>query len=266
MPIVTLLTDFGLSDEYVGVMKGVILSVCPDAVTIDITHAVSPQDTAEGAFYLQAAWPYFPEGTIHTVVVDPGVGSRRAILAVRRQGHIFLAPDNGILTGLLDAGDVEAVRVENRQYFLPDVSRTFHGRDIFAPVAGYLARGLDMTALGPPADPEHLVRLDVPRAVITADGAAEGAVMAMDHFGNLMTSITTDHLKEIGCTGRMEQVRVHVGGHRITGISTRYTDAAPGAPLALIGSRNCLEISVNRGSARDDFGAEKGTPVRVVIT
>ena len=150
MPIITLLTDFGVEDAYVGMMKGVVLSINPSAVIIDITHHIEPQNLIQPAYIINSYYRYFPENTVHIIVIDPGVGSDRSIIAVKMMEHVFLAPNNGVLTLLMDEGKVDAlVRVENQRFFLKSVSRTFHGRDIFAPVAAYISKGIDIKKLGP---------------------------------------------------------------------------------------------------------------------
>jgi len=170
MSILTLLTDFGTEDAYVGMMKGVILSINPQAVIIDITHQIDPQDLIQAAYIIKSSYRYFPEGTVHLLVVDPGVGSDRAIVALEMMGHIFLAPDNGVLTLLMDEGETDSiVSVENTRYFLESVSRTFHGRDIFAPVGAHLCRGLDIKNLGSPLDQQNLVHLKILKPYISGN-------------------------------------------------------------------------------------------------
>lgn len=266
MPVITLLTDFGDQDAYVAIMKGVILTINPRATIVDITHGIGPQDVRRVAYLMPATFRYFPRETVHIVVVDPGVGSSRAIIALRMQGHTFLAPDNGVLSLLLADNQVEAVyRVENPEYFLDPVSNTFHGRDIFAPVGAHLALGLPFNRLGPPLDHSALERLDLPQTRISADGALLGAVIDVDRYGNLITNLDWNtikwHYPEVGG----ERLRFKIGKHSITGLCRTYDDVGPKKPLVLVGSRGWLEISVNRGSAEELLAAKVDTPVTVKV-
>jgi hypothetical protein len=261
MRLISLLTDFGTRDEYVGVVKGVILTRNPNAVVVDISHALDPQDVPGAALMLKAAYPYFPQSTLHVVVVDPGVGSRRAVVALALEdGPLFLAPDNGVLTLVLqDPRPKAAVRVENSAFFLAPVSRTFHGRDIFAPVAAALAGGAPLERLGPPVAAGDLVRLDLPAARPAGANALDGAVVAVDRFGNLITNIAAGLLG----AGAHPHLQVEIGGHRIQGLASAYADAAPRRPVALIGSRGTLEIAVNCGNAAETLAVGRGAAVRV---
>jgi len=264
MSIITLLTDFGVSDEFVGVMKGVILSVNPAARIVDITHAVDPQDILQAAFLIHAAWSYFPTGTVHVVVIDPGVGSRRSIVAVQKEGHIFLAPDNGVLTLLLEAhGIEEAVRVENPDFFLHPVSDTFHGRDIFAPVSAHLSAGLVLRQLGTDILPRQLTRLSIPKSKAIRPNVLSGVILSVDRFGNLITNIHQSELKRIDepSDGRVPEITI--GNQTIIGIHRSFHQAPAGGSLAIIGSRRYLEIAVNRGNAAALFNAKRGDPVCV---
>ena len=220
MPVVTLLTDFGLNDEYVGIMKGVILSINPSVTIVDITHHVDPQDVFQAALIIQYAFRYFPEGTIHIVVVDPGVGSDRAIIALKRLGHVFLAPDNGVLTLMLDeAGNEQIVRVDNQRYFLESISRTFHGRDIFAPVGAYLSSGMDITSFGETIPQKDLVRVSVEKPYISKAGELVGTVMWIDRFGNMITNIESGAMNEFCRSGDTKRCAVLVGSSTIVGLS-----------------------------------------------
>lgn len=257
-PIITLLTDFGARDAYVGVMKGVILSVAPDARVVDLCHETPPHDIAVAAFLLAGAYHYFPRGTVHLVVVDPGVGTERRPVALAAGGHYFVGPDNGIFTLVLQRAGlgVHAVHLTEASYWLPSPSATFHGRDIFAPVAARLAGGQSLNAFGQALDPAHLVRLgDV--LARQAHGYIEGAVVHIDHFGNLLTNIPEAWLAEGG------PWRVSVAGRQLHGLRRAYGDVAPGETLALIGSGGFLEIAVSQGSAAASLGASRGLPVHV---
>ena len=227
MSIITLLSDFGGDDEYVGVMKGVILSICPSVSIVDITHQIDPQDIAQAAYLIPAVYRFFPEGTVHLIVVDPGVGGQRDILAIAHAGHVFIAPDNGVLTLLMNREKSDTiVRIHNADYFLKPVSTTFHGRDIFAAVGAHIVNGTGLEDLGTKIDIEGIV-----------------------------------HLKDLNC--RLSESGELVG--KISDLSDTYANAAPSSPLALIGSRNYLEIAVNCGNAERHFKAQKGDAVRVKI-
>ncbi len=268
MPIITLLTDFGLEDEYVGIMKGVILSINPSAAIVDITHQVSPQDIIDAAYRIKSYYKYFPEKTLHLVVVDPGVGSCRPVLAAKIDGHYFLAPDNGILTPLLDNGYIDnLVFVENADYFLDSVSQTFHGRDIFAPVAAHISKGVEIMKLGRPASIKSPVRLSLKKPFITDKNELSGIIISIDRFGNLITNIDCEILKKIKprtCDSeKNEKIKFIIGDRTITGLSKSYNSVAPKTPLAIIGSRGYLEIAVNCGSAKDFFHASRYDIIKI---
>ncbi|RMG88808.1 MAG: hypothetical protein D6708_10915 [Candidatus Dadabacteria bacterium] len=249
-PVVTLTTDFGTRDPFVGVMKGVILRICPGAQLVDLTHELPPQDVLAGAIALEDAVGYFPAGTVHLAVVDPGVGTDRPALAVRTDRHWFVAPDNGLLSFLPEGEIREIRRIENPDLWLHPVSATFHGRDVFAPVAAHLAAGIAPERVGPLAD--GLKRLAFPRPRPTPEGL-EGEILGFDRFGNAFTN-----LRRPGAAGRA----VGVAGRELSLLRT-YAEAAPGQPLALWGSSDRLEIAVRNGSARRDLGLERGD--RVVL-
>jgi len=266
MSIITLLTDFGTKDEYVGLMKGVILSINPDVTIIDITHHIDPQDIRQAAYMLESAYHYFPAGTIHLIVVDPGVGTERAILAVKANHQFFLAPDNGVLTLLLcDDNGASIIRVTNSNYFLNSVSQTFHGRDIFAPVGAHISRGINLKAFGAETDLTQVVRLKDLRAQTGRNGGLVGKVVSIDRFGNLMTNIDVGTLADLCKSGSPGAARFNVGGYVIKGLSATYGNVGLNAPLALIGSRGYLEIAVNGASAAQYFNIGKGDRVRVMV-
>jgi S-adenosylmethionine hydrolase len=255
--IVALLTDFGLRDHYVGTMKGVILSVCPDATLVDITHDIPPQDIRTGALELAAASPYFPGGTVFLAVVDPGVGSQRRGLAADAGGYRFVGPDNGVLSLVLgDHAMRRVVELRERKFARPHVCRTFEGRVRFAPAAGWLARGTDLSALGPAV--HDLVMLDLPVPVV-AGGELRGEVLRVDRFGNLITNIDQPALDALN----RGPLVVRIGDHAIAGVVRAYANVEQGAVCALVGSGGQLEIAVNGGSAADTLRARRGTPVRV---
>ena len=253
-PLITLLTDFGLEDAYVGIMKGVILTRCPTANIVDLTHHVAPGDIPAASYLLGAAHPYFPYGTIHTVVIDPGVGTDRRVLAAEAGGRLFVAPDNGVLSDVFDAdAPVRVVSVENESLFLRPMSHTFHGRDLFAPVAAALAQGMPLDELGPRAD----ARIHLPRIEPRRDdaGALLGEVIYIDRFGNLITNIRADDLPPAPF--------IELGRHAIRGVQTSYAAAEDGRPLAIVGSTGRLEISINHGHAAETLNAGIGATVRV---
>jgi len=255
--VVALLTDFGLRDHYVGVMKGVILSVNRHAQIVDISHDVPSQAVLEGYFLLSNTYRYFPDGTIFVAVVDPGVGTDRAILGVRTDRFTFLAPDNGILGFLEKEGTIERiVHVRNDKYFLKPVSNTFHGRDIFAPAAGHLSLGVDLSDLGPAAD--SMVTISPPRPKVTREGLIVGEIVSIDRFGNLVTNIPGDRLTPA------DSIEVRVGKHTMRKLVPSYGSGRKGEILALIGSTGTLEISVNGGDARKKTGARVGDRVKVL--
>jgi S-adenosylmethionine hydrolase len=253
-PLVTLLTDFQCADEYVAAMKGVLLGRCADATIVDMTHSIAPGDVRRAALVLAAAVPYFPTATIHVAVVDPGVGTDRAALLVDTGERLLVGPDNGLLS--IAAGDSTIVyRLDRSEFFVNPVSRTFHGRDVFASVAGYLAAGAVPADVGTPVS--EFQRLVMPTVAVAAD-AVVGEILFADAFGNLVTNIGTADVGD----GPHE---VDVGGTPVGAIRRTYADAAAGELVALFGGTGRLEIAVCQGSARDRLQAcsARGTQVRV---
>lgn len=260
--IITLTTDFGLHDEYVGVLKGVILTVNPALRLIDLCHALPPQDIAAGARLLQASWRFFPAGSVHLAVVDPGVGGARRILALSAGEHFFVGPDNGIFTPWLCGIPAPQVyQVSNASFFLPQVSATFHGRDIMAPVAAALAGGLTPDRLGPPVIAGDCVRIMLSRARRGGD-ALHGQVTHCDAFGNLISDIAEQDLADLR-SGDDAPLEVELSGAVALRLVHSYAEGRAGEALALIGSRGVLEIAVNGGSAADVFRLGAGTAVMV---
>jgi S-adenosylmethionine hydrolase len=261
-PIITLLTDFGIASTYPAQMKGVILERCPSARLVDLSHEVPRHDVRTAAFMLASAVRAFPQGTIHVAVVDPHVGSARRVLAAESAGQTYLAPDNGLLTVVLGGkigrgkGATRVVSVEDRSLFRSDVSSTFHGRDIFAPIGAALACGAALEDLGP--EMESIQRLDVPVPRREA-GSVKGEVLYVDPFGNLVTNVTAGELTE----SELARIVVYVGGAVIRGLSRAYSDVAAGMLLAYVGSAGFLEVAVNRQSAASRLAADVGTPVRI---
>jgi S-adenosylmethionine hydrolase len=257
-PIIAFLTDFGTRDHYVGVMKGVALGICPEAALVDITHEVPPQDVLTGALELSAAYKYFPEGTIFLVVVDPGVGSARRGIAADSGSYRFVAPDNGVLSlTLRETPSVRVVELSERAYQRPTVSRTFEGRDRFAPAAAWLARGTELTALG--REIREWIEVTTPSPVIEA-AQLVGEVLRVDRFGNLVTNLDRATLERYaGDT----PVQIVAGNAAMGTIAATYADVEVGSPCALIGSTDYLEIAINGGSAAEWLGLGRGDPVKV---
>ena len=261
MAIITLLTDFGTTDSFVGIMKGVILQINPQAAIVDISHDIDPQDIAQAASEVPAYYRYFPDDTVHIVVVDPGVGSDRSVVAMRTPGHTFVAPDNGVLSMVFQEHlqmETAIVRVTNEHYFRHPVSRTFHGRDIFAPVAAHLSLGLPLEKLGHPITPGEITTLTIPRPRLLENGSLRGSIVSVDRFGNLITDIDLETVLRYFPDVVWNSIAFTAGKRTITGIVESYSAVATGQPLVLIGSRGFLEISVNGGSAAGLLGLERG--------
>ncbi len=242
--IVTLTTDFGLDDHYVGVMKGVIASIAPQARTVDVTHQVRPYAIEQGAFFLSRSYRWFPPGTVHLAVVDPGVGTSRRALAVFADGHYFVGPDNGLLPAAL--GDLSALvfAIDEARWGLHPLSATFHGRDLFAPAAAWLARGKSLTQMGEPV--KDWVRSEPLKGV---------RVVSIDRFGNVVTSLRPEELTA--------GTALVCGGVRVSGMARTYQEAPAGAPFLIVGSSELVEISVRRGSAAKRLGLSVGDELSV---
>ncbi|MBN1907655.1 MAG: SAM-dependent chlorinase/fluorinase [Deltaproteobacteria bacterium] len=263
--IITLLTDFGLSDAYVAMMKGVIFSINREAALIDITHSISTGSVFQGAYILRESFSYFPAGTVHVAVVDPGVGSNRRSIAVKAAGHFFTGPDNGIFWPIIERyKDTTIYELTEKKYFLPQVTSTFHGRDIFAPVAAQISLGLHIHQLGRVVSNPEKLEIPLP---FKYDNTLTGQIIRIDNFGNLITNITANDLA--GFLGNNEPV-IHTGKIKIYGLSKIYSDRENGELLAIINSSNQLEIAVNMGKASDYIGKERddiiGTGVKVEKT
>ncbi len=260
-PIITLLTDFGSADAYVAAMKGVILGICPDARIVDITHEVPKFDVRWGAFLLSQAAPHFPSGTIHVAVVDPGVGTARRPIIVEAERCLYVGPDNGVLMlAAMQEGVKHVYVVENRRYMLPRVSRTFHGRDIFAPAAAHLALGVKPSEFGREVRDYVTPNFASPRV---EGNAIVGEVIHVDGFGNIITNISEEHLNQLGIRDG-DSLEVRIGGrrHRIK-LCSAYGEAPVGATLAVLGNSDLLEVSINQGNAARTLGATVGMEVRV---
>jgi S-adenosylmethionine hydrolase len=258
-PVVALLTDFGTRDHYAGTMKGVILTICPDAALVDISHEIPPHDVLTAALELAAAYRYFPPGTIFLVVVDPGVGSARRGIAAETAEHRFVTPDNGVLTAVFrDAAPKRVVELTERRYARPTVSRTFEGRDRFAPAAAWLAKGVELSALGRPMSGYQ--RLEIPAPQLT-DAAVTGQVLRIDRFGNLVTNIDRRTVETMAKAG--SGIQIEAGTHTIARLVATYAEAAPGEVCALFGSTDHLEIAANAGNASEILRLQRGAPILV---
>ncbi len=264
--IITLTTDFGTIDTYVGIMKGVILSINPNAQIVDLTHAIPPQDIYEAAFSIYAAYNYFPKGTIHIIVVDPGVGSDRQAIVCQTDSAFFVCPDNGVLSYLLHSVEnegeqpIDSVAIQNSTYYLSEVSNTFHGRDIFAPVAAHLSLGVLLNDIGPPV--QTLVQLPIQVPELSGH-TLTGQIVKIDRFGNAITNISETAIArlESASTGKMPIYEIRVGSARLNRLNRAYAESGVGKPLAIIGSCGLLEIAINGGNAKEGLGLKWGDPV-----
>ena len=254
------MTDFGTRDAYVAAMKGVILQAAPQANVVDVTHEIERHNILHGAFVLRHTVPWFPPGTVHVVVVDPGVGSPRRILVGRFAGQFVVAPDNGVISLLQRDVRAEEMRVvENRRLMLAQVSSTFHGRDIMAPVAAHLATGTSLHDVGPATDRAEVLQL--PEAKLDAEYKLTGQLLYTDHFGNLITNIARSDLA-LTFKHRVD-VEVRLDGTSVGPIRKAYQEVAPGEPLALIGSSDMVEIAVHGGSASERFRPAATCPIQI---
>ena len=259
MTTISLLTDFGLKDGNVGVMKGVIWGIAPDALISDLSHTIPPQDVREAALVLARSAPYFPEGSIHVVVVDPGVGTDRWPIAARLGNQFFVGPDNGVITMLLELVEsrhfpTQFIHLNNPNYWLPEISNVFHGRDIFAPVAGHMAAGVSITKVGTSITSPQRLKLPQPEET---DQGWIGEVIHIDHFGNISSNIRQEHL------GKTVPLAVSLCGEEIPGFVSTFGRKPPGSLVALYGSTGSLIVSVVNGNAAERLGAKIGDPVHV---
>jgi len=262
MAIITLTTDFGWADYYVGAMKGVICQIAPKATIVDITHDIDPHDILAGALVLREICRTFPPKTIHLAVVDPGVGTERKIILVQLANQMILAPDNGLITLIQQISPAnQANIVSNDSLFCQPVSPTFHGRDIFAPVAAHLAKGIRPGQVGPTTD--YLTLLDIPVCQYRDEGKLVGQVIHVDRYGNLVTNIDADALRHFARPGTARNLMVHLDQHPVGTVSRTFAEAQGGQAVTYIGSAGLLEIAVNRGRADIHFNAKPGTAVVV---
>jgi len=261
-PIVTLTTDFGVTDHFVGTMKGVILDIAPETQIVDISHAVQAFDVLDGALTIAQAYSYFPAGTVHLVIVDPGVGTARRPILVSTERHHFVAPDNGVLSLVYAREERMHVRhVTAEHYSLQPVSKTFHGRDIFAPIAAYLAKGVDSEKFG--EEITDFVRFNAPKPK-TVDKGMKGIVLKVDRFGNLITNFTP---QDVPMLMQLDPLpfKIVVGKKEVTNIRTLYAEGEPGEVFGILGSMGYLEIAANRASAAQLTGVGKGAEVNIQL-
>jgi S-adenosylmethionine hydrolase len=262
-PIVTLTTDFGTTDHFVGAVKGVILDIVPDAAIVDISHAVQAFDVLDGALAISQAYSYFPNGTIHMVVVDPGVGTARRPILASSDGYHFVAPDNGVLSMVYAKEERVHVRhITSEHYFRVPVSNTFHARDIFAPVAAYLAKQVDSHKFGD--EIEDYVRFAAPKPKATGENRMRAVVLKVDRFGNLITNVTPADVPAL-FAAKSGAFKIVVGSREITEIRATYAEGSPGEVFGIIGSMGYLEIAANRAAAAQVTGAGKGSEVSIIL-
>jgi len=262
-PVVTLTTDFGLNDHFVGTIKGVILNIAPEAEVVDICHSVQAFDVLDGALAIAQAYPYFPVGTIHVVVVDPGVGTARRPIILSTEREYFVAPDNGVLSMIYEREERIRVRhVTGEHYFLQPVSQTFHARDVFAPVAGWLAKGVDSGKFG--EEISDFVRFQAPKPKAVDGNTLRGVVLKVDRFGNLVTNFMPQDVPAL-FKPTPPAFKIVVGKREITEIHTTYSEGSPNEVFAILGSMGYLEIASNRAAAAQAIGVGKGSEVTIVL-
>jgi S-adenosylmethionine hydrolase len=262
-PFITLTTDFGTKDPFVGIMKGVIFSINPSVTIVDITHNISPQNVMEAAFTLEMSYGSFPHKTIHVAVVDPGVGSARRPLLVATDYHYFIGPDNGIFSHIYHlAESLTVIHITAEHYFLPQRSSTFHGRDVFAPVAAWMSKGIDIERFGEPV--KDYVIMQEPSLASASDKAVEGEVIYIDRFGNLMTNIPEQKINVTGSSEARDGLKVVVKD-REAPLKKFYSEAGDKELCSLINSFGYLELFVNRGNASSDFVINVGEKVNVIL-
>jgi S-adenosyl-L-methionine hydrolase (adenosine-forming) len=262
-PVITITTDFGSNDHFVGAMKGVIVDIVPEAQIVDISHAVQPFDVLDGALTIAQAYSYFPNGTIHLVVVDPGVGTARRPILASSDGHHFVAPDNGVLSMVYAREERIHVRhITSEHYFRQPVSNTFHGRDIFAPVAAYLAKQVDSHKFGD--EIEDYVKFAAPRPKAAGENRIRGVVLKVDRFGNLVTNVTATDVPAL-FAAKTGPFKIIVGSREVSDIRAAYGEGGPGEVFGILGSMGYLEIVANRAAAAQLTGAVKGSEVMITL-
>jgi len=258
--LITLTTDFGLADHFVGTMKGVILGIAPRATIVDITHEIAPFQVNEGGFAIAQAYRYFPKGTVHVVVVDPGVGTSRRAVLTEAAGQYFVAPDNGVLTMIYEAETRHKVRaITNAKLALATISRTFHGRDVFAPAAAHLVRGVPPATFGKII--HDYVRLFTLKPTRIARCVWSGTILWIDRFGNLITNLHIDDFPDV----KTQSIELRVGLEKVQHFARTFSEAEPGALVAIAGSYGYIEVAANQASAARKLGCDAGSPVELEI-
>jgi S-adenosylmethionine hydrolase len=258
-PLITLTTDFGSVDHFTGTMKGVIHGIAPRARIVDITHEVQPFEITDAAFVISQAYAYFPKKTIHVVVVDPGVGSARRPLLVEMAGQYFIAPDNGVLSMIFAREPAKVRHITAEKYFLSPVSRTFHGRDIFAPVAAHLAAGVKTAQFGKRIE-DHL-RLNIGKPTRTGKRNWTGVVLKVDYFGNLITNLHIDEFLDV----RTRPFELNVGLEKLTRLALTFSEGSQGELFVIVGSSGFIEVVANQASAAKALGCSAGSPVELTL-
>jgi len=259
-PTITLTTDFGLVDHFAGSMKGVILGIAPRVQIVDITHDVQPFEITEGAFVIAQAYRYFPRKTVHVIVVDPGVGSERRPILAEMAGQYFVAPDNGVLSMIFSREAKKKVRhVTNDKYFLQPVSRTFHGRDVFAPVGAHLASGVPAARFGKTI--EDFVKLAIDKPTRMGKRVWTGTILKVDRFGNLITNLHIDEFPDV----QTRPFELNAGLQQISRLAATFSECAPGEFFVVVGSSGYLEVAANQGSAAKMLGVRSGSPVELTL-
>ncbi len=259
IPILTLTTDFGLSDHYVGTMKGVILGICPKAQIVDISHEVGPFEITEGAYLIAQAYRYFPPKTVHVVVVDPGVGTARRPILMEAAGQYFIAPDNGVLSMIYTREEARIRLISNEKYFLHPVSRTFHGRDIFSPVGAHIAAGVPPSRMGKRI--EDYLRPAFQKPVRAGKRTWTGRILKIDRFGNIVTNFHSDDFPDL----EKRNFAMVIGPQETSVLARTYAECSPGELFAIIGSSGYLEVSVSQGSAAKKIGCESGALAELLL-
>lgn len=263
-PVITLTTDFGLYDHYVGVLKGVILNINPDINIIDLSHEINPFDIVEAAFKIECAYRYFPTRSIHLVVIDPGVGSDRRAICVTGENHYFIAPDNGVLSWIMNTANISRVyEINAAHYFLEKVSKTFHARDIFAPCAAYLSRTMDASTLGD--EITDYKKFKLPEAEKVGDKTFTGKIISIDRFGNCISNIHEELLESVLEEADNSKFQINLGKIAISGLSDSYDASEKGKPLAIFGNAGYLEIALNKGSAARELKIRKNMDITITL-
>lgn len=257
--ILTLTTDFGLNDHYVGAMKGVILGLCPSAKIVDVSHGVAPFEIAEGAYTIAQAWRCFPAGTVHVVVVDPGVGTARRPILVEAGRHYFIGPDNGVLAMVYQRERAKVRLISNESLFRRPVSRTFHGRDIFAPVAAHLAAGFSAALVGDPID--NYLKPDFVKPHRAGKRTWIGQILKIDHFGNIITNFHVDDYGDLA----LRNFQLELGPVTVTALANNYAERAPGELFAILGSSGYYEVSLAQGSAAAHVKCQAGAAIELLV-